>query len=944
MPALIGGFLRRGHIVFDNLLFITFMVVIIVSISSLCGLIMITSLLHEDLSTGGLSNEIVFEGCVKWGKVQILSLELSILDLTLVMLLSLTKVNLHYKNGSAILESSKNYWFEGQINARDINETVCFETTSMVNTVTEEDLINIHDVGLLHQKENNIKHGNLGKGKLLKNIENRMYIPWRRPRDTVIYLYGYLIEILNIVIYNVLYLSKSMQEYDSIHGGKIREEANALINLRDTENYINRRRYMIYKPIVQVGKKLNSLSLRENYKISKRYYSIIKEESELTLTQIKRMLTDNDMITWPDNKTLSFIQREVFKKQMELVSLADIYGLHSEKVYKQQLLLVNSIFFRIIAIDKLSKSAGSKTPGINKVCLTSKKEDVKLYVELVEWLRNTLGNPDLYKSDPIRRVWIPKANGKQRPLGIPTLHDRALQHLVNLVLEPLVEKTGELHSYGFRPNKSTKNAIAYLRSQLKTLDTDKIKSNTSDSNIINNVFKQTSESKWILDADIKGFFDNINHQWLLDNLFLHPDLIKFIKSWLKSGVIDKEVFSEIEMGTPQGGIISPTLANFTLNGLENAIMDSLIFLTKSKEKRIFVKLKDGSNTRLASGLAYVRYADDFIVLARSKHIINTYVLPAINEFLKLRGLALSPDKTKLFRLKEDNQQLDFLGYTFKYQEKWSIKKHMFYTHHAGSRGIALYPNKVKVLAFIDKIKNVFVRSQNLDAYNLIAKLNPMLRGWSNYYNIGNSSHYRDTVRNATYHLIWKWVHNKHRRWGKKLIAKIYFLTINDSSARKEKNYDYTKIKNVKWVFNGKTTVPSRYGNNEKRIYLVDVGTIAQLLSSKHYVIPKQLLHIHAYHPDYMKVIEFNTNNNFKTLGINSSFKERLLKKQNNLCTHCEKPLLASEGIYEGLHIHHINPIFKGGSRNKIDNMVLLHSWCHNEIDHRNEGVNLKSNV
>jgi len=138
---------------------------------------------------------------------------------------------------------------------------------------------------------------------------------------------------------------------------------------------------------------------------------------------------------------------------------------------------------------------------------------------------------------------------------------------------------------------------------------------------------------------------------------------------LKSGVIDKEVFSEIEMGTPQGGIISPTLANFTLNGLENAIMDSLIFLTKSKEKRIFVKLKDGSNTRLASGLAYVRYADDFIVLARSKHIINTYVLPAINEFLKLRGLALSPDKTKLFRLKEDNQQLDFLGYTFKYQEK-----------------------------------------------------------------------------------------------------------------------------------------------------------------------------------------------------------------------------------------------------------------------------------
>lgn len=167
----------------------------------------------------------------------------------------------------------------------------------MVNTVTEEDLINIHGVGQLHQKENNIKHGNLGKSKLLKNIENRMYIPWHRPGDTVIYLYGYLIEVLNIVIYNVLYSSKSMQEYDSIHGGKIREEANALINLGDTENNINRRRYVIYKPIVQVGEKLNSLSLRENYKISKRYYSTIKEESELNLAQIKRMLTDNNMIT-----------------------------------------------------------------------------------------------------------------------------------------------------------------------------------------------------------------------------------------------------------------------------------------------------------------------------------------------------------------------------------------------------------------------------------------------------------------------------------------------------------------------------------------------------------------------------------------------------------------------------------------------------------------------
>jgi RNA-directed DNA polymerase len=905
---------------------------------------MLTSLLQEDLNTGGLSNEVVFEGCVKWGKFQILSVGMSILDLTLVMLLSLTKVNLHYKNGSAIPESSKNLFNRSgdQITARDVNKTVCSITTSRVNTVTEEDLINMHDTGKLYHKENNIKHGNFGKNKLLKDIENIMNVLWNYLKDTVIYLYGYIVVILNIVIYNVLYSSKPMQEYDSIHGGKICEEANALGNPKDTESYIDRRRHIINKPMnVQVGEKLNSLCLRENYIISKRHYSTIKEESEFNETEIKRMLINNDLITWPDNKTLNIIQREVFKKQMELVSLADIYGLHSEKVYKQQLLLVKSIFFRIMAIDKLSKSPGSKTPGVDKVCLLNKKEDLNLYVELVEWLRDMLRNTDLYKSKPIRRVWISKANGKQRPLGIPTLHDRALQHLINLVLEPLVEKTGELHSYGFRPNRSTKNAIAYLRAQLKTLDIDKIKSNTSCTNVVYNVFQQVSEDKWILDADIKGFFDNINHQWLLDNLFIHPDLNKIIKSWLKSDVIDKNVISKTEMGTPQGGIISPTLANLTLNGLENAIMDSLSLLTKSKEKRIVITMKDGSKTRIASGLAYVRYADDFVVLARSKYIINTCVMPAIKEFLKPRGLALSQEKTKLFSLKEDNKQLDFLGYTFKYQDKWSIKKHMFYTNHAGSRGIVFYPNKVKVIAFIDKIRLIFKGSQNLDAYNLIARLNPLLREWSNYYNLGYSSHYRDTVRNAVYHLIWKWTHNKHRRWGKKQIAKTYFLTIDESS---NPNHPSGEIKNVKWVFNGKTNVTSRYGNKDKRIYLVDIGTIAQLLSSKHYVIPKNLLHVHAYHPDYMKMIEFNTNNNFRALGMNSSFKECLLKKQNNLCTHCEKPLLASEGIYEGLHIHHINPIFKGGARNKIDNMVLLHSWCHYEINHRNEGVDQLSDV
>lgn len=364
-------------------------------------------------------------------------------------------------------------------------------------------------------------------------------------------------------------------------------------------------------------------------------------------------------------------------------------------------------------------------------------------------------------------------------------------------------------------------------------------------------------------------------------------------------------------------------------------MESIKPLTTSKEKWLVVTMKEGNKTRIASGLAYVRYAEDFVVLTRSKYIMTTFVKPAIGEFLKLRGLTLSPEKTKLFRLKDKYGQLDFLGYTFKYQDKWRYDKHIFYKQHAGGWGIAFYPNKTKVLVFIKKLKQIFYKSQNLDSYNLIAYLNPIIRGWSNYYNLGNSSHYRDTVRNTLYHMVLKLAHKKHKRWDIIRIAKFYFLTIKEDLFNSSK-VEYTKIKNVKWVFHGFAHGDSRYDGKIRNRYLVDVGNCIQLLSTKHYVIPKSLLKIHAYHIDYMKMIDFNTNNNFKAMGLNSSFKTSLLKAQNNLCSHCGRSLLSSTGLYEGLHIHHILPIYRGGARNKISNMTLLHSWCHYEINHKNK--------
>ena len=266
---------------------------------------------------------------------------------------------------------------------------------------------------------------------------------------------------------------------------------------------------------------------------------------------------------------------------------------------------------------------------------------------------------------------------------------------------------------------------------------------------------------------------------------------------------------------------------------------------------------------------------------------------------------------------------------------------MFYNEKTGLGGIALYPNKLKVIKFINKIKFIVKKSNNFNAYNLIAKLNPILRGWSNYFNLANSSFYWNTVRNAMYRLAWKWAHRKHKRWGWKLIAKTYFLTENsnhDKSKLNKANW-YKKIQNNKWVFNGTVKTKSRYSKNKnnKKIYLVNIIHVSKLLSTKHYVLPKKLWNVHAYHSNYMKLITFNTNLKFKATTNNLTFKQRLLENQNNTCPHCNSPLLITDNLYNGsIHIYHKNPIYNKGLSDDINNMVLLHAWCHYEIDHKKQ--------
>jgi RNA-directed DNA polymerase len=357
------------------------------------------------------------------------------------------------------------------------------------------------------------------------------------------------------------------------------------------------------------------------------------------------------------------------------------------KVKALQRLLTHSHSAKLLAVKRVTHNRGRNTPGVDGIIWRQPGQKWKAALALTD--RG-------YRALPLRRVYILKKNGDKRPLGLPTMHDRAMQALYLMALEPVAETQADIHSYGFRPGRCTADAVEQCFT----------------------VLCQRTCARWILEADIKGCFDNIDHDWLYKHIPLNR---KVLRQWLASGYLEGKSLFPTLSGTPQGGIISPCLANMTLDGLEDAIAS----VTKSTDK-----------------VHVIRYADDFVVTGASKAMLEHRIKPVIDAFLAERGLCLSETKTRITSI---HNGFDFLGFNVrKYGHKLLIK-----------------PSKHGIKSFLEDIREEVKRSASIATIELIRRLNRKIRGWVNYYRHVVAKHAFGYVDNAIFWAVWKWCRRRH---------------------------------------------------------------------------------------------------------------------------------------------------------------------------------------
>lgn len=513
-----------------------------------------------------------------------------------------------------------------------------------------------------------------------------------------------------------------------------------------------------------------------------------------------------------------------------------------------QKLLLNSRAAKLLAVRRVTQdNTGKHTPGVDGVCSLAGDERL----ELADRLKVGAS------ADPVRRVYIPKpGTAELRPLGIPTMHDRALQTLVRLALEPEWEARFEPNSYGFRPGRSCWDAVEAIYKAVCRGD------------------------KYVLDADIAKCFDRIDHEALLTKIDAGPAVTRQIRAWLKAGILDGETLFPSTEGTPQGGAISPLLANIALHGMEDEV------------RRRFPPSKpcsgEGGKREHIPTPRLVRYADDFVVLHPDRDVVEQ-CRQVITTWLRPMGLELKPSKTRLchtLAAVDGRAGFDFLGFTVRQFPAGATRTGCLSNGAPLGFQTFIKPSKTAVQRHVARLREVIDRHRNAPQEALIAALNPIIRGWCNYHSTVVSKRTFGRLGTVLYQMLRAWARRRHPQKSRVWVTSKYWR-VNDGRG---------------WQFQpaGKAIRLYRHGETAVVRHVKVQGTRSPFDGDWSYWAGRM-----GRHPDVPPSVA------------------RLMKVQKGRCPRCGLPFKPGD-VWE---VDHATPRSQGGS-DSYGNLQALHKHCH----------------
>ncbi|MEM9804619.1 MAG: group II intron reverse transcriptase/maturase [Cyanobacteria bacterium P01_D01_bin.56] len=506
-----------------------------------------------------------------------------------------------------------------------------------------------------------------------------------------------------------------------------------------------------------------------------------------------------------------------------------------------QKLLLRSYANRLLSVRKVTQqNRGKHTAGIDQVVIKTPEGKGQM-VDILAVHRP-------WRVQPTRRVYIPKSNGKLRPLGISTIADRCLQMVVKTVLEPEWEAKLEGSTYGYRPGRSCQDAVQ----KLYFMGLPK------------------NNKHWAVDADLKGCFDNIDQSFLLAQLGQFPAR-GLIQKWLKAGYVDYGQWYPTTAGTPQGNCISPLLANIALHGMEDAL-----------------GVRYESRGHLCSKRGLVKYADDFVVMCETKADAEA-AIEDLTPWLHERGLTFSPEKTKVVHLREG---FDFLGFNFRHYPTPGLTK-------TGWK-LLTKPSKKSIQSIKSKLKQQWLKLRGKPALEIVMALNPVIRGWANYFRTG--------VASRTFSRLEDWMFQRQRRYAQR------------RHPNKGPQWWYDKY----W---GRLNL-DRYDN----WVFGDKDSGSHLVKFTWFPIERHVMVKSRASPDDPSLKEYwEKRSKMRVKDLRPS-RQKLARRQDYKCPRC------GESLFNGeiLHLHHKIPRSKGG-KDCFSNWLLLHDVCHKQC-HASEQI------